>query len=604
MRSYTDSIQGRNVYTYVVAEEADLSTFLDWIKRNRLEPIAIDTESTGLHMFSRSWWLRLVQFGTLTEAWVVPVEVGYEWARPAVQYALNGIRNPIAHNLPFDSFSLEVAGFAHPLWERGEDTAIMSHLLDPRGRQDGGIGQSLKRLGEHFLDPAIADGEKALKEWARKSQIKQDDRFREAPIDLPELEHYAGMDCIITAGLYHLFRDKLRALGLGKLVEYEYALQRATSDMASKGILVDVEYAEALQEYLLDREDELEQLLMHAGIDNPNSNAQVRDALIWHGADLTVLTPSGDLSVSKVALEGVDHPLVAMVQEYGQLGKFRSSYVEAMLDGRDGNDRIHPSIRALKARTARMSISDPPLHQLPSRDALIRRLLVADPGNVIYSADYSQVELRILAEMSGAKSMIRAIQDGVDLHTHTADEVGIDRRVAKMANFLTVYGGGATKLAAGAKITEDEAKKALKGFSRAYPEVKRYSRKLQEDSGYGERPIVTLAGRRLPLDKERTYAALNYMIQSTARDVLGEAILRLRDNDEIWAGVMLPIHDEVIGQAPIEDAERIAKEVGEIMSTDFGRVRLDAEGEVYGRSWGHGYMSADNPLPEALRRFS
>ena len=69
MRSYTDSIQGRSVYTYVVTEEADLPTFLDWIKRNRLEPMAIDTESTGLHMFSRSWWLRLVQFGTLTEAW-------------------------------------------------------------------------------------------------------------------------------------------------------------------------------------------------------------------------------------------------------------------------------------------------------------------------------------------------------------------------------------------------------------------------------------------------------------------------------------------------------------------------------------------------------
>jgi len=602
MRTYTDTILGEVMTTFVITEEADINHFLLWVEMNRRDVVAIDTESTGLHMFSRSWWLRMVQFGTLREAWVVPVEIGFEWAREAVQYALDELERPIAHNLPFDSFSLEVAGFSHPLWDRGADTVIMAHLLDPRGKKDGGIGQSLKDLGAYYLEGSVADSDALLKEWARKAKVPQDDRFREAPIDLPELEHYAGMDCIITAGLYRLFQEKLQEKNLENLASFEYEVQLSTADLQRNGILLDVEYAEALREYLLDQEDILLQKLDAMGIENPNSNAQVRDALLRAGADLTVTTPSGELSVSKDALEGIDHPAVAMVQAYAQVGKFRSSYVDAMLDSRDENGRIHPAIRSLKARTARMSVSDPPLHQLPSRDALIRRMLIADPGNLIYAADYSQVELRVLAVLAGAKKMIKAIQEGVDLHTTTAELVGIDRRIAKMTNFLIVYGGGAGKLSIGAKIEFEEARLALRGFHRAYPEVKRYGNRLAERSGQGARPIETPSGRLLPLDKDRTYAAVNYMVQSTSRDVLAEAMLRLKDDTEIWPGVLLPVHDEIVGQAPAKDAERIAKRVGEIMTTPFGEVTLEASGEVYGPSWGHGY-DIDN-LPNELRRFA
>jgi DNA polymerase-1 len=602
MRSYTDEIQGTTVTTMVATVPEDLPEFLDWAYAYAHLPIAIDTESTGFRMFSVDWKLRLVQFGTKREAWVIPVEEGYEDFRSAVQEALGILQRPVAHNLPFDALSLERAGYKHPLWRIGSDTSVMAHLIDPRGRPDGGVGQGLKPLGEFYLDPAIRDGEKEFKDWARKAKVPVDERFLRVPFGEPSYEHYAGLDCIITAGLFELFSEKLGEKGLEDLAKFEYATQEATADMQRRGFLLDVPYAEALREYLLDQEDILLQKLQHMGIDNPNSNAQVRKALLASGAKLTVETPSGELSVSADALDGIDHPAVAMVQEYAQVGKFRTSYVDAMLEAKDSEDRIHPSIRALKARTARMAVSDPPLHQLPSRDAMIRRMLVADPGHVLYAVDYDQVELRILAVMAGAKKMIAAIHNGIDLHTTTAELVGIERRLAKMVNFLIVYGGGAGKLSIGAKVPFEEARAALKGFHRAYPEIKRYGNRLQERSGQGARPIETPSGRLLPLDKDRTYAATNYMVQSTARDVLAEAILRLRDDDEIWGGVLLPVHDEVIGQAPLVDAANIVNRVGEIMSTDFGEVELSASGKILGRSWGHGYDIES--LPKELRRFA
>ena len=606
MKTYTGSILTARTAVNVVETSADRVDFLEWCKRHDSQFVgmggrwvAIDTETTGLDIYG-SDRLRMVQFGDKRTAWVLPLEGPYVQNRGAISYALDMLPRQLAHNRPFDAAALSQAGFSHRLWE-GRDTMIMAHLLDSRGKEDGGIGHGLKALAAHYIQPDLTDSDEALKAWAKTSKVKLEDRFREAPIRLPELEHYAGMDCLLTAGLNSIFEEMLTEAGLMALLQFESAVQLACHDMADRGLLLDVEYAEALQEHFLDEEDIIRQKLDAHGIENPNAPTQIKDALLRGGAKLTVKTPSGDLSVSRDALDGVDHPVAQLVQDFRHATKYRVSYVDRCLEMRDKADRIHPGIRSLQARTARMSVSNPPLQQLPTDDALIRRMFIADPGHVVCSADYSQVELRVLAALSKEQKMLDAIANGVDLHTNTASLVGIDRKLAKMTNFLIVYGGGAQKLSTGAHIDLGEAKKAINGFHRAFPSIKRYGNRLQERSGHGERPVVTPAGRKLKLDRDRTYAAVNYVVQSTARDVLAEAMLEVYENDELRPLMMLPVHDELVFQAPAEDAQRVADSVASTMSRDFMTVHLEAEGEVYGPSWGHGYKT-DN-LPEAVERF-
>lgn len=592
MRNYSVDVLGHACIVNVVENAYDLDLFDRWVEAHLDEWVAVDTESTGLDLWSDSWRLRMVQFGTVREAWVLWLE-GPEAiaAFDAVKSALLRLRRQVAHNRPFDVTSLERAGLpAAGLWA-GRDTMIMAHIIDSRAKQDGGVGHSLKDLGAHWIDPSMKDGDEALKEWARAQKgIKVDDRYWAAPFGLPELERYSGLDVMITRGLHDLFEKRIGEMECGKLLEFELAVQFECARMVTRGMKLDVEYAEALREFYLDREDVLLQKLDAAGVENPNSGAQIRDALLAGGVELSERTGSGEFSVAKEVLSKLEHPVAAMVMEYRHASKFRAAYVDSCLEIRDANDRVHPGIRSLQARTARMAVAAPALQQLPSSDPLVRRMFVADEGMVMVAADYSQVELRVLSALAGERKMLAAIRDGVDLHTNTAEQVGISRKLAKMTNFLIVYGGGAAKLAVQAGVSEDEAKAALNGFHRAFPGVRRYSNRLQEKSGKGVRPIVTPAGRHMHLDRDRTYACVNYMVQSTARDVLAEALLELGES-EFADGLLLPVHDEFVAQAPADDAERWAKGIASVMEGPFGPTFLDADAEVYGPSWGHGYVS-------------
>ena len=150
------------------------------------------------------------------------------------------------------------------------------------------------------------------------------------------------------------------------------------------------------------------------------------------------------------------------------------------------------------------------------------------------------------------------------------------------------YGGGAAALTPQTGAPLEAVKGASAEYDRVDPEIRRYSRRLQDRAQYGKREVVTASGRHLPLDRDRLYAALNYVIQSTARDVLAQAIVDLFDAG-LGDHLRLPIHDEILAEAPAADAEEVAREIGRVMSVDFRGVPLTAGGEVTGRSWGHGY---------------
>ena len=204
------------------------------------------------------------------------------------------------------------------------------------------------------------------------------------------------------------------------------------------------------------------------------------------------------------------------------------------------------------------------------------------------AADYVGVVMRVMAGLAQDATMLKAIADGVDLHSFTAEKVGVTRKVAKPLGFGIAYGGGAPKLALIAGISEAEAKTAIQAWWRTYPGVKRYKRSLVGKSEQGRLPVTTATGRQIPLDRGRVYAALNYVIQSTARDALAQDILDIRAAG-LGDHLLLPIHDELLFEAPAADIEEVARAIGETMTMDILGTTLTATGEVYGESWGAGY---------------
>jgi DNA polymerase-1 len=242
---------------------------------------------------------------------------------------------------------------------------------------------------------------------------------------------------------------------------------------------------------------------------------------------------------------------------------------------------------------------------------MIRRAFIADPGQSIFSVDYQAVEMRVLAALSGDPALKLAIANGVDLHMYTAEKIcgarwqHMDagerlkmRKIAKVVGLAKVYGGGAAHIADQTGISLEDAKAATAAYDAAFPGIKAYGLRLQREAGWGARPLITHNGRHLPLDRDRTYAATNYSCQSVARDILAGAAIRL-DEAGLTSNLLLPIHDEFLGQGPIADVNELAREVQSVMETELLGVHIAADPEVYGDNWGMGYKGPSRELVAA-----
>ncbi len=559
-------------------------------------PIAVDVETTGLDTFCDSFRCRSVQFATLSESWVVQVDKG--GFDELVRDVLGRSKRLLAHHAVYDITVLDRFGFGdyQSLWRKMTDTRILAHLLDPRSIQDGAVGHKLEALAAFYLgDPHADRFNVTLKEVFKVNKWKIGEGYAKVDLDDPVFIRYGAADVFLTAWLFEAIYPLVESRGFSELVSFEHEIARICCGMQRKGILVDTEYAAEYGAHLSARAEAAAAVAARYGVSKVNSGTQVAEALVAMGAELHLKTTTGKLKVDKDVLEGLHgHEIPAVrklafaVSEAKSSGKFRTTYVDGVVDGLDSAGRSHPWIHSLQARTARMSISGPPLQQIPAGDWRTRRMFVADPGQVICAADYSQVELRMLGALADERNIFDAVRDGVDLHDLTAKLVGCSRKMAKMVNFLIVYGGGAKTLSARTGISLAEARKVIKGFKRAYPAVERYAKRLVEQSEMGKLNVTTATGRELPLDRSRVFAATNYTVQSSARDILGQALIDI-DRAGLSEHLLLPVHDEVIVQAPIVDASEVIAEISSIMSMNVLGMRFDAEGEVYGKSWGHGY---------------
>ncbi|MFE4860783.1 DNA polymerase [Streptomyces sp. NPDC056670] len=613
MITYRHQVAGEPVTVHVPETTEDLGEFWKWLYRARARgPIAIDTETTGLDIFSPTFRLRTVQFGDERDAWVILYERdGYHasYARDALMRC----REILIHNASYDWLVLgQCAGI--PLEESAPwttDTRILAALCDPRQPQEGGIGTGLKPLSARWIDPAAPDTQGGLTKVFNSLGLTKETGWAAIPLTNPTFLLYAGLDVILTARLAPILRRELARLGVRpELVTYEHEIARLCATMQRTGLLVDQDYAAPLARRLAEESATYSAVAARYGVVSVGSPAQVAEALGAMGETLTERTDSGALKVDKqvlLPLADLDrdwqrigarapNPLAYAVLRAKRAAKWGTSYAERFMTKLSAAGRIHPTISPLAARTGRMSVTDG-LHQLPSSDHVIRRAILAEPGHVMISTDFQAIEMRVLAALADVKKMKAGFLSGgekFDIHAYTARLIKgdaatpKDRKVFKGAGFGKVYGGGVTTIARQTGAPESEIAQAVAAYDRAFPEIKRASARWQRQAFQNGMVFVSATGRRLPLDRDRSYAVVNYACQSVARDVLGQAMLNVES-----AGLLeycrLPIHDELLASAPAKEAEEIAREFQRCMTWTLYGVPIEAEVEIGGRSWGSLY---------------
>ncbi len=614
MRVYDYRVAGEAVQVKVPETLQDFVDFQAWFRRaSSAGPVALDTETTGLDIYSPGYRLRTCQFGDRREAWVLLYELGGHHKEMA-QWALGTRARFQIHNAPFDWAVLDRhAGMPiEELAPRTIDTRLKAGLVDPRQPQEGGRGTALKPLAAWYIDPNSPDTQGDLTAVFRSLKLTKATGW--AGIDLwhPTYLLYAGLDVILTARLDTALDAELDMLGVRpRLIAYEHEIARICAIMQRTGLVLDVDYTRDLDERLGAEALMYEGTALRYGVDSVNAPAQLRTAFqemgeIW---GLDEVTPTGMLKVDKAVLHRfadldfqtgeplrsrTPNPLAEAIILSKRSGKWRSAYTSTFLETMDADGRIHPFINSMQARTGRMSITRPALQTLPSSDWLIRRCLQAEQGHVMVSTDFAAVEMRVLAALADVKRMKQAIRNGEDLHEFTARMVYGDgftkqhRKVCKGVGFSKVYGGGAATTARQTGAPEDDVRRAMQAYDRAYPEIARYSRRLQREAYEHGMVGISVTGRRLPVDRQRVYTVTNYAVQSAARDVLGQSLINIEEAGLLHT-LRLPIHDEVLASVPQGEAAEYAQAIQDCMTFDLFGVPIEAEAEVGMRSWGSLY---------------
>jgi DNA polymerase-1 len=612
VKIYPYAIAGESVQVKVPETYADLEEFAEWFDRaNAAGPIALDTETTGLDIYSPGYRLRTVQFGDARTAWVIHWERGGHFEQFAREALRRGKCFQI-HNAPFDWAVIDRHADVsiESLAPRTIDTRLKAGLVDPRQPQEGGRGTALKPNAAYYIDPAAPDTQGDLTAVFRSLKLTKATGWAGIPLDHPTYNLYAGLDVLLTSRLDVALDNELHLLDVRpRLVQYEHEIARICAIMQRKGMILDVDYAKQLSSTLSDEALRYEAQALRYGVENINASRQVTDALQAMGETLTDLTASGAFKADKAvlcALADLDqnnwtrlgtrtpNPLADAILRSKRAGKWNSAYAQTFLDVADDEGRIHCFINSMQARTGRMSITRPALQTLPSSDQTIRRALLAEPGEVMVSTDFAAVELRVLAALGDVKNMKRAIANGEDLHSFTARMVfgegftAKHRKISKGIAFGKVYGGGAATISRQTGAPLEDVRRAMAAYDRVYPEIKRMSNRMQREAYETGMVHVSVTGRRLPLDRDRTYAVVNYGVQSAARDCLGQSLINMEE-----AGLLdtmrLPIHDEVLCSVPQAEAAEYARAIEKCMTFDLYGVPIEAEAEIGKRSWGSLY---------------
>ncbi len=493
--------------------------------------------------------------------------------RPLVELLEDASVSKTLQNAKYDILALRQAGVT--LRGVDFDTMLASYVLDPGRRSHG-----LDTLALEFLDHVMT----SYAELCGRGRTQLP--FDVVPIDAAR--DYSCEDVDMTIRLRRLFEPLLETQGLADLFrDIEVPLVDVLADMEAAGIAIDVAYFGTLRERFKTERERLErEIWTEAGEEfNINSNLQLR-AILFEKLQLpskkkTATGPSTDASVlQELADEG--HALPQLLMEYRELFKLEGTYLEALpvlVNPHTG--RIHTSLNQTVASTGRLSSSDPNLQNIPIRRELgrdIRRGFVPRKGWQLLSADYSQIELRLLAHFSEDPAFVEAFRSGGDIHRQTAaiifgvplgDVTGTMRNRAKTINFATIYGIGAHALSRQLKISNAEARQFIDTYFERFQGVKRYLEtrvEFAKQHGY----VETLFKRRryVPELKERSFnirafgerVAQNAPIQGSAADLIKVAMIRIHDALRargLQGRMLLQVHDELVLEVPGPEVDEV-----------------------------------------------
>ena len=574
----------------VVVDESSLDSWLERLADSG--EFAFDTETTDLDPM-RARIVGLSFALKAGEAAYVPLQHDYPGApeqldreqvlermRPLLEDPATG---KIGQNLKYDmqvlaNHGIAMQGIVH-------DTMLQSYVLDSTASRHDMDTLALKHLGHktiHYEDIA----------GKGKNQL----HFNE--IDIETAAPYAAEDADITLQLHEKLWSSLAAIEpLSRIYrEIEMPLIPVLAGMERNGVLIEADMlarqSAELAQGMLDTE---QQAYKEAGqAFNLASPRQIQE-ILFEKLELPVLkkTPKGQPSTAEGVLQelAVNYPLPELILKYRSLSKLRSTYTEKLpLMINPDTGRVHTSYRQAVAATGRLSSTDPNLQNIPIRSPegrRIRQAFVPASGSTMVSADYSQIELRIMAHLSGDPGLLKAFAEGADIHRATAsevfatalDDVSTDqRRAAKAINFGLIYGMSAFGLAQQLKIDRSDAQQYVDLYFDRYPGVKQFmddTRALAHEQGY----VETVFGRRLYLPEinsgnamRRQYAertAINAPMQGTAADLIKLAMIRVHE----WIGEQAPdirmimqVHDELIFEVPDAMAEGFREDISRLMN--------------------------------------
>ncbi len=510
------------------------------------------------------------------------------------------------HNAKYDMAVLAEAG----VQVRGLvfDSMIAAHLLEPNGQSIGLKSLAWAKFGVEMqtIEALIGKG---------KNQITM------AQVDVNQAARYACADADYTERLVQLYRPQLAERGLDKLFEQvEMPLVPVLVEMERAGVLLDIEFLAAMSGELTGRLQELEkQIQAQVGAPiNIASPVQLADAL-FNKLKLPAFglpkTKTGQISTAAEVLESLrgSHSVIELILEHRELAKLKGTYVDALpalVNPKTG--RVHTDYNQTGTVTGRVSSSNPNLQNIPIRTDLgrkVRRAFIAPKGYVLISADYSQVELRILADVTRDPRLLDAFARGEDIHAATAarlynvplNQVTSEmRRVGKTINFGIAYGITGFGIAARTDLSQDQARQMIEHYFQEYPKIKDYveeTKRQARERGYVQTPLgrrryfpeLSSTARVHPsLRNAAEREAVNMPIQGTAADIIKIAMVRLSRElhaRSLRSRMILQVHDELVLECPEDEIHVVAPIVCDVMENAYPlESRLKVELSA-GQNW-------------------
>ncbi len=573
----------------MVLTEAALDNWIEEIKAASL--VCVDTETTGLDPMTA----KIVGISFSVEPHrgaYIPLAHHYAGAPTQLDFDRTLMRlkplledpaiKKLGQNVKYDqhifaNHHVNLKGVEH-------DTLLQSYVLESHRPHD------MDSLASRHLDVKTIKFEEVAGKGANQIGFDQ--------VSVEAATEYSAEDADITLQLHHKLHPQIERDEKLKYIyrDIEMPVMQVLQKIERNGVLLDSELlakqSHELGKTLLDLEKKAHE---HAGQSfNLNSPKQIQE-ILFDKQKLPVVkkTPSGTPSTDEDVLEklALDYPLPKVLLEYRGLAKLKSTYTDKlprMVNASTG--RVHTNYAQAVAVTGRLSSTDPNLQNIPVRTAegrRIREAFIAPPGSMLLSADYSQIELRIMAHISGDESLLRAFAAGEDIHRATAAEIfstdrdlvtSEQRRYAKVINFGLIYGMSAFGLASQLGIERSAAQAYIDRYFARYPGVAQYMQRTRDDArnhGY----VETVFGRRLwlaeikspngPRRQAAERAAINAPMQGTAADLIKLAMIAVQDwleREKLKSMIIMQVHDELVFEAPKSEVETLKAAIPKLMT--------------------------------------